>query len=350
MNYYYNINGETKGPVSLETLNQLAAQGIIDARTPVIEEGGQQWRRFGTLGAQPVPAYSAPRPNAGAHAVSSILSLNSKIDALLSKVFSLPKFVPTKPEEQREKLASLGNIHSLVVWICFIICGITYVYVKDSASIPICLLVSILAGFIVQYIMYMIYKQTSYLLLGERIELSSMSYPRIFGVIFMLCTLGVLLLLFESRTMKDIFICLGLMMIPIVATYVCFNADKLFVDIKNQSTTPGRDFNNLCRFIIRAILMVFHILTPVLAVIATLTLVSVTLSLETSDNIFIQSAAVKIFTESMKFTMIFINLPIVVWAVLCSSSWLLDMYDSFFSISAIKQKLDNMKKTAEEDK
>lgn len=350
MNYYYNINGETKGPVSLETLNQLAAQGIIDARTPVIEEGGQQWRRFGTLGAQPVPAYSAPRPNAGAHAVSSILSLNSKIDALLSKVFSLPKFVPTNPEEQREKLASLGNINSLVVWICYIICGISYVCVNDNASIPICILVAILVGFIVQYILYMMYKQTSYLLLGEKIELSSMSYPRIFGVLFMLCALGVLLLVFQSRKMYEVFFFMGLMLIPIVATYVCFNADKLFVDVRKKCATPGRDFNNLCRFIIRSILLVVQILTPVIAVIATLALVSAAIPAGASDDVYSRLSAIANFFTILNIAMFCINLPIVVWAALCSSSWILDLYESFFSISAIKQKLDNMKKTAEEDK
>ncbi len=65
MKYYYTDDqNKPTGPVELEQLRQLHAQGIIKPQTSVIPEGATQWTTYGVIlwGATPSPATTPPAP------------------------------------------------------------------------------------------------------------------------------------------------------------------------------------------------------------------------------------------------------------------------------------------------
>jgi hypothetical protein len=57
---YANAENQPIGPLSVTELRQLAASGIINLSTFVIEEGGAEWKTYGAIATPPVPTVPPP--------------------------------------------------------------------------------------------------------------------------------------------------------------------------------------------------------------------------------------------------------------------------------------------------
>lgn len=80
MNYYYaNSRNEPIGPVSIDSLRALADRREINAQTPVVPEGGSEWKTYGEIAgvaAQPrTPQATSPISGGGFNWVDFLVGL-----------------------------------------------------------------------------------------------------------------------------------------------------------------------------------------------------------------------------------------------------------------------------------
>jgi len=340
MNYYFNIDGRNKGPVSEQELRQLAARGVIRPGTPVIAEGGRQWKRFRELFPQEEARYGGqggvnlpPAPGSG-NLMGSFLSLNKGIDKLLTRCLKLPECFPKTDAKRRELMDKEAGVVGLAIWLSYALLGLGIGCALSQGGMVLAFLLGgILIGFIVQYIAYQLYVITNPLLLGQKIVLSSLGFPHLLGSVCLAATLAQIVMVFCSSDAAGMLRWLCGALVSVGMCYLCFNADKLMVEVRPTDVSPGREFNNTIRFLLRSVFTVAHLLAPVLMVLAAL---GVTLtqcfgesgpagpmgSLQSLANMLEMGVIVAVL----------VHLPLVTWLGLCLSSWVFDLLDGLFAM------------------
>lgn len=361
MKFYYNLNGSNKGPVTLEELRALAEKGEIQPQTPVIESGKKEWMRWAQLeqslespksaaGAPVQPAapkkpvlvvhttpltakQQAVSPGAPEQKESSfcakIDSVYDKVDAALAKVCTLPKGLADTPEQSMKSMRVLNSFVGLGTLVCvlaFCLANGLYVNIKLLGAL-------LLAGVVLQYICYQLYKAMSPLLVGRKIKLSSMGVPHSLALI---CLVGIAGELYELVNVKDIREAVNMPIFLILFAgvgYVSINARKFFVTLVPEGFSPGREMINITRFIICTLFTALHVLTPALMLIAAILLLANGHSGFKPSGNFVadMSSALKMLKDSSLFTIMAIVLPILSMFGFCLTSVIPDVLESIFS-------------------
>lgn len=329
MKYYYSIKGETRGPVEIEELDRLAKDGIIRGKTPVIEVGGREWSRYSVL--RPETAGSVPPPPvAGESFVSKLLSLNAGVDKLLARVFRLPSFVPTDEAGRLAALNKLASITGLLIWASVIVALLGAGLALKPLYGLYGALAGVIYGFVLQYIGYLLFCITNSLLVGHPIVLSSAAFPRLVGVLALVGgVVGLVVMLIGADMIGEWVMAICLTLPTVVLVYLCMNAEALMVKVSPSEVSPGRDFNNSIKFLLRAIIASWHLVIPVLAVLAAVAVLLISLEVDMS-----KWGAIESLMEAATPMVAILHLPIITWLALCLTSWLFDLYDAFFSLGA----------------
>lgn len=333
MRYYYSIKGEAKGPVEEEELRQLAEEGIIKAGTPVIAVGGTAWSRYSELFGGSVSRIAKPpvkRKVQSESFLNKLLGINTWTDKFLERIFRLPSFIPSDFEGRMRAMEKMANFTGLIIWIGAIITALSFGLSVSGVGMIVGLLAGLLYGFLIQYIGYQIYSITNSLLIGQPVLLSSSRFPKLIGTLMMVITLVVAgFTLISAKGIGGIFIALCAILPCVVLTYLCMNSDGLLVKVSPSEVSPGREFNNSIKFLIRAIIASVHVLTPVLVVLAALSAFFTVLTID-SQNVGYGSLMSLVASSSA--VLILLHLPLFTWLLLCLSSWLLDLLDSAFAM------------------
>lgn len=365
MKYYYNIDGQNYGPVTRDELDRLASDGKIHARTLVVAANGKKWERYGSLEAdtqagatsQEVPQEdsSSMKPKEAptkAAAMSdmiasygpAILRINPLLSEFLKRLFKLPSFIPLDKEEQLKKMSMLGGITALVVWGSYVIVGLSTMTILPFLYFLGVIVATLVVGFFAQHIAYLLYHMTNTLLVGSRIKLASMGIPRLIGFVSILFAVVSVINLFMADSFGEALLMLCPLPIAVGMVYLCYNADKLFVDIETESVSPARELNNSLRFIVRAFVTVFHVLSPILALVAALSFFISIISLKSGTMGFGAFGMMEVLIASASTVLVYINAPLFTWLILCISSWTLDLMDSLFSLTSIDKNIDKIAK------
>lgn len=323
MHYYYNHDGENKGPVSLQELHALAQQGSISGKTPVIEEGGAQWKRYAELGGSPAPA-PANRP-----LLARLLSVNESVDRTLGKFLKLPSCLPSDESRRRELLARWNGIMALVVWAGFVLVGFAMGSAVEGTGVPLLGTVAggFVLGFIVQYIYYQFYGLTSSIIFGQRIVLSSMGAARLLAALSVVVLLFMIYLTFTASGLPNMLLYLIYGLMSLAMAYFLFNADEFIVSVRPGCVSPGRELNNFIRLILRAFFMSLHVLAPAAIALSAIALVAL-LSGEGGFKALMSASA----------HLVIIGLPLLTFFGLCLSSWAFDLLDGIFSLGEPKER------------
>lgn len=348
MRYYYSKSGKPEGPVDAEVLDQLAAAGALAPTTPVLEEGSTSWSTYAALrpsssaaaAASARPSVSAGAPQAQpstdgvfarvVNAYEKLSNINEKIEASLSRLFRMPSFVPESDAERRVLLKKNSALTSLFM-LLFLVLGFMVV----STGLPakqfvIGLLSCFVSGFVLQYLIYQISRHTNAMLIGPRIKMSSIHFPRYLGTTAALAGLAMLFLIagavvdYENSTLLSVSVFLLILCPQIVIAIFCFNAEKTFVTVAPAEVTPGRDFNNCLRFILRVTAATLQLLAPWCMLLSLCLLI-------------VSWLVVDISFYDISFVLITYSLPlaapVAAWAILSVGSWILDPYDGICSLS-----------------
>lgn len=363
MRYYYSNKGKPEGPLQDKELDELFSRGLIRGTTPVIEEGGSVWSTYAALrpaacenpvrGTSETSAGDGAERNAGVSRskehpsgkrektsrssgastvfgfVAKLLSVNEYIDRLLDRIFFLPSFVPTDRDGQIRMLGLLSGVSALIIWLTCIISAGAFASSGPASLLIGGLLGGAIYGFIIQYLVYQMSQYINVLLMGQPIFLSSVRCPRIIGFLALLISLLLLAMTVVHMTGEVVSALVDLcLLLPCLGmVYICFNAQKTVVTVSKEHVSPGREFNNNAKFLVRALLLSLHVLTPLLAALAALA--ATILALPSSETSFTVAGAM--LTEVIAMVLIIVHMPLVIWLVLGLSSWLLDIYDAVTS-------------------
>lgn len=339
MKYYYNLNGTNVGPVTSEELFVLEQNGTININTPVIEEGGKQWQRWGNI--RTTAALSA-LPSAPQHSIrlntlfNKLINFNQGADALLNKIFRLPKFIPTDEAGQQARMRQLANITALAIWVSYIIAavGLTAGCTKGVGPLIGSFIGAVIGGFIMQYVNYQIYVMTNALLIGNKITMASGALPRLLGLFSIIGVLVMLVCFCTANGISDAMVNLAGVFVLLMMGYMCFNAETFLIKVRPGEVSPGREFNNVIRLLLRTLFLAVQVTLPICCVLSAI-------SLACSNS---HSAAFLFNPAAVLLPLFAINLPIIIWLGLCLSSWVFDLYDSICSLSGIDAKLRDDKK------
>lgn len=340
MNYYYNIDGRNEGPVSEQELHQLAARGLVRPGTPVIEVGGSQWKRYRDIAPQDnaAPRYwgntMPPAPGTG-NLMGRFLSINNGIDKLLSRLLKLPGCFPETDDKRRELMDKEAGVAGLAIWLSYALLGLgAGSALSSGGSVLLGLLGGVLVGFIVQYVAYHLYTITNSLLLGQKIVLSSMGFPRLLGSVSLAVALALVVMVFCSDDAGDMLSTLCGALVAVGMSYLCFNADKLMVEIRPSDVSPGREFNSTIRFLLRSVFTVAHLLAPALMVLAALgVMLTQCFGGSGAENGMPPVGSLDSVLEMGIIVGVLVHLPLVTWLGLCLSSWFFDLLDGVFAMS-----------------
>ncbi len=370
MRYFYSKAGKPEGPVDADTLDKLAEEGIIVPKTPVIEEGSSTWSTYAALrpsspapaptpapapapASAPTPADSenAPKPAAASSIESPsrrgglasffgfIAGLNERVDALLNKLFRLPSWVPDGEEARCGLLGKISGITGALIWLCIVLSGIAVACKLTMWLFVPVLLGSILYGFILQYLIYQISRNMNAMILGQRIVMSSVHFPRFLGAIcsiFGLVTLLVCLFYLFTGKLSDFFLSLASLLILVCMSYLNFNADKVLVTVKPAAVSPGREFNNYFRLLIRSYAASLQVFAPLLIVAGALSLIFFVMLDAQNITLFSfgKSGGVSVFKalDNLLQAFIYIHIPLIAWIILGLGSWIADLLDAIFSL------------------
>lgn len=319
MNYFYNVNGQNRGPVTLDELHRLAGEGTISGKTPVIEEGGAQWTRYAALGGLNLPA----PPSGGSF--NKLLNINDRIDLFLARILRVPTKVPQGDEPRLQLLGQWGRILSVVIWAAYLLVA-TGASRETDDSIPFALAAAagLVIGFFAQYGFYQCYTMTSSLLLGQKIVLSSMAPARLLAMLSVGLTIFFAISVFTATNFPDMALMLILGLTSVAMAFLFFNAEQFIVSVQPGKVSPGRELNNAIRLALRGIFFSFHLLTPIAVAIA-----AVALTVSFSWNEF--------FSGVYSSLSLFLIAPAVIFLGLSVTSWFFDMCDAIFSLGEPKQ-------------
>lgn len=344
MKYYYSNKGKAEGPLEEGEIDQLAEQGVIRKTTPVIAEGSNTWSTYGALwpdkaaaqeGKAGASGEQSSRPFAGKGSSGGVLQLlgrlihvNLWVDRLLNRLLRLPRWVPEGREDRLSALNALSGITCLIVWASIVVSTIFV-----SLNAPIAMMVPIVLGgivygFILQYLIYQLNRNTNTLLLGQRVVMSSNGMPRFIAMVslllFFMILLTSLISLWTSPGGAVLQFAIALILLGVV--YVCTNAEKTIVRICPDEVSPGREFNNYMKFSFRAVTLSAQVLSPVLVVLGMLSLIFTALA---SDGL---NSLVEVLVNVYA-ALVLIHLPFLTWLLLGLTSWIFDLLDAIFSHS-----------------
>lgn len=319
MNYFYNLNGQNLGPVTLDELHRLAGEGTISGKTPVIEEGGAQWTRYAALGGSNLPA-----PPSGS-SFDKLLGINDRIDRFLARLLRVPAKLPRGEEARLQLLNQWGRILSLVVWVAFLVIGLGMGGGKNATA-PLALSagIGLTVGFFAQYVFYQIYAMTSALLVGQKIVLSSLAHARLLAVLSILLTLVFLYSLLTATGFPAVALYLSLSLLGAVMIVLFFNADQFLVSLQPGKVSPGREFNNVIRLVLRGFFFSLHLITPVAIALAALAMATSFSLIDSVSGVYGALYAILLA-------------PVVTFFGLCVTSWIFDLFDSLFALGEPKQ-------------
>ncbi len=369
--YYYNRDGENRGPVGLEELKAMAARGEISGKTPVIKVGTKEWVKWETVapaaagsGAHPAGRVVAPKPmkttvlqpTPSAYTGSApqtvqtsqqgaeeqgfgakITQIYEKINDFLTRICVLPTGLADTPEQCEKSLNILNapvGVGSILCVLCFILGNGLYESIKLTA-------VLLLAGCVVQYICYQLYRVMVPLLLGRKIKLSSMGIPWAVMMVSIVLVVGCFRGIFLEEKVAGVMEIIMMMLYFAGVAYVCVNARKLFVTVVPQDAVPGREMINHCRFVLRALFMALHVLTPLLMLIsAVLLLANGHEGFKSTGSLGSDIMQVAFMPGSFGGTFPFIGiiLPIVTLFVYCLLTLLPDIVEANFAAGDAKNK------------
>lgn len=328
MRYYYSIKGEVKGPVEGEELDLLAEQGVIKPNTPVIEVGGTAWSRYSAIrpGNAGVPL---PPPVQQASVMEKLLGINTWVDRVLEKIFRMPAFVPSDYAGRMKAMEKMSNLTGLIIWVSVILSCMSSGMAVDGSWMLGGLLAGVIYGFVAQYIGYQFYSITNSLLIGQPVLLSSARFPKLIGTIMIVATLVVAAAtLVTAEGIGGILLALCAILPCVALIYLCMNAEGLLVKVSPAEVSPGREFNNSIKFVLRAIFAAVHVLTPIMTILAALSALFTVVGIDSKELAF--GAAESLMYSGIA-VIVLLHLPLVIWLLLCVSSWLLDLIDAAFA-------------------
>lgn len=319
MNYFYNQNGQNQGPVTFDELRKLAGEGTISGKTPVIEEGGAQWTRYAALDGSNLPS----PPSGGT--LDNLLNINDRIDRFLARILRVPAKVPQGDEPRLQLLGQWGRILSLVVWAAFLVIGLGLGSGKD-ATVPLALSagMGLTAGFFAQYVFYQMYAMTSSLLVGQKIVLSSMAHARLLAMLSIALTLVFIYALLTATGFPAVALYLCLTLLGAAMVVLFFNADQFLVSLQPGKVSPGREFNNVIRLVLRGFFFSFHLITPVAIALAALAMATSFSLIDSVSGVY-----------GALYTILLA--PVVTFFGLCVTSWIFDLFDSLFALGEPKR-------------
>ena len=364
MRYYYSNKGKPDGPHEENALDELFRQGVIRPTTPVIEEGSSIWSTFAALRPEVCKERSQEKPrsvsedgrkqaaviekNDGIKAakkekngkrtvktetlslMGKVLSINVNVDRILDKIFRFPSFVPADRDGQLKALGLMSGFSCLTIWLtCIVAGGVAASFVRWQ-MVP-GLFVGAIYGFIVQYLIYQISQSVNSLLIGHPVVLSSDRTPRFIGTVLLLICLVLLLTMIvrENNNMVLVFLTMCILLPCLGMVYICFNAEKTVVKVCLEQVSPGREFNNNAKFVVRVLLLSVHVLTPVLA--ALVCAASIFLFLSQMGGSISQISLSLLISNLSVAVGIVVHMPLIIWLVLGVTSWFLDTYDAIMS-------------------
>lgn len=271
------------------------------------------------------------------------LSYNQWVDGLLARVFKLPRWFGDTEEALHEKINLVSSITAFVSWAVLVLCAICSM---DIVGI----LIALIGGALTQYVVYLVCSMLAALLKGPRVVLSSMAAPRLVGYLSLLSAVSYLVVagyMVYGKIFGAVIASLGLMGVCVVTAYVCFNADKLIVAVKPQESNPGRDFNNLLKFILRCWATVQFLLAPVIMVISAISNIIFQIQIAVKESEMEElgyggwmiSREIDILKEMSDTTLaVAVLTPIAIWLIYSLISWLLDLLDGLFSLGGASRK------------
>lgn len=338
MRYFYKKADMIEGPVDVIKLDRPAEEGVITPSTPVMEEGSASWSTYESLGAVDSVSYTS--------AFGVLLRLNEHLDAWLGRLFRLPSFVPESDEERRVALARVSGVTCAVIWCCL---ALASVFIASQMSFwlffPV-VLGGVLYGFIVQHLVYQISRSTNAMIIGQRIVASSVHFARFLGTLsalFALLSFVACLIAMFAAEMTDFFLSLNALMISACMAYIHFNAEKIMMKVDPAGVSPGREFNNCFRLLLRSFAASLQITAPFLIVAAVLALGSLVM-FDLNDASLMSLAGdsyLSLVRRPSVFDMlgrlmqigICLHIPFVSWLLLSIGSWVTDLFDAVFSMS-----------------
>lgn len=269
---------------------------------------------------------------------------NQWVDGLLARMFKLPRWFGDTEDALHEKITLVASITAFVSWVSLVLCAIAMMEIGP-------ILIALFGGALIQYVVYLVCNMLAALLKGPRVVLSSMAAPRLVGYLSLLFTVSYLIAagyMVYAGSFAAVIASLGLTGVSLVTAYVSFNADKFIVAVKPQESNPGRDFNNLLKFVLRCWTTVRFLLAPVIMAVAAISYVvfQIQLAIEDAPNFdyllyYIDRAPIElqilyVFASSI-FYVIALT-PIAIWLIYSLASWLLDLLDGLFSLGSHSRK------------
>lgn len=361
MRYYYSNKGKPDGPHEEKALDELFRQGVIRPTTPVIGEGSSVWSTFAALRPEVCKERSqeksrsvsedgrkqatvvekndgikaAKKEKNGKRTVGTetlslmgkVLSINEYIDRILDKIFRFPSFVPTDRDAQLKALGLLSGFSCLMIWLtCIVVGGAAASFVRWQMVSG--LLLGAFYGFIVQYLIYQISQSVNSLLIGHPVVLSSARAPRFIGIVLLIISLALLLVMIvrANNSMVLVFLTMCILLPCLGMVYICFNAEKTVVKVCREQVSPGREFNNNAKFVVRALLLSAHVLTPLLAALVCAAAIFLFMSQMGGAT-----SVISVVPDLNVAVGIVVHMPVIIWVVLGVTSWFLDIYDAITS-------------------
>ncbi len=382
MQYYYTKNGQTVGPMTRQDLDARVADGTITAQSHVFKKGYTAWVRYHELvkneqpAVQPAPAQAAPVQAAPVQPVSapvaqiqaapqpaaqvyaayagaamvktnkgSFLNYNKWVDGMFARICKLPRWVATDEKDLHDKISRIPSLTAFVSWVVLVLCSL-------GMMEPEMILGALFGGALFQYVVYLVCCMLASLLKGPRVVVSSMAGPRLLGFLAFLGSLSCLFYAGYSvyqEVYAGIVLYLALTFANIVLMFVCFNADKLIVTVKPEESNPGRDFNNLLKFILRGLVTVQYLLTPILMVASAISFIIVQIQiarvkdklegLGLMDAMYGIRSLIRQLDAMGEMALYFsVGTPIILWLSYSMISYLLDLLDGIFSLNIRSKK------------
>ena len=377
MLYYYSKNGQTVGPMTRQDLDARVADGTINAKSHVFKKGYTAWVRYHELvkneqpAVKPAPAQAAPVQSAPVQPVSvpvtqiqtaqqppaqvypayvrpnkgSFLNYNKWVDSTFARICKLPRWIAADEKELHDKISRIPLLTAFVSWVVAVLCSLATAEVKF-------ILIALFGGALFQYVVYLVCCMLESLLKGPRVVISSMASPRLVGF---LAVLGALACLYFAgySVYQEVYASLVTYLANafscVVLMYVCFNADKLIVTVKPEECNPGRDFNNLLKFVLRCLVTVQYLLMPILMVASAISFIIVQIQIfrikdklegmSLMDGLYgIRSLMHQLDSVSEMAFYFSVGTPIILWLAYCIISYLLDLLDGILSLGVRTEK------------
>lgn len=199
------------------------------------------------------------------------LRFNEGITNGIARLFRLPARIPDTDEMRRRVLETLTGVFGLIIWVTVFLlcCALAYVVhpYKPAAAWGIAV-AGLPAGFILQYFLCLIYRLCGSLLSRKQVQLSSLLFPRMLGVLSLLYSVYHIAIFCLQGHIGNKVIALCPLVSGGLFFLICFNAELFLVKDSNAKLSIGQELVQYLRFLLHSTILADFIILPLALLLA----------------------------------------------------------------------------------